>query len=40
MLGRVRYFLNKVEIDLVLKIIVIFIFALGILSTAIHFIGV
>ena len=40
MLGRVLHFLNRVEIDLVLKIIVIFIVALGILSTAIHFIGV
>ena len=40
MLGRVLHFLNRVEIDLVLKIIVIFIVALGIVSTAIHFIGV
>ena len=40
MFGRILHFLNSVEIDLMLKIIVIFIVALGIVSTAIHFIGV
>lgn len=40
MFGRILHFLNSVEIDLMLKIIVIFIVALVIVSTAIHFIGV
>tara|TARA_R100001086_G_scaffold237354_1_gene161357 strand:- start:742 stop:864 length:123 start_codon:yes stop_codon:yes gene_type:complete len=40
MFGRIFHLLSSVEIDLVLKVIVIFIVALGILSTAIHFIGV
>ena len=40
MFGRILHFINSVEIDLMLKIIVIFIVALVIVSTAIHFIGV
>ena len=40
MFGKIFHLLSNVEIDLVLKVIVIFIVALGILSTAIHFIGV
>jgi len=40
MFGRIFHLLSSIEIDLVLKVVVIFIVALGILSTAIHFIGV